>query len=194
MKNLCYFLFFAGLLLNSCQMETPVIRAFNEGNMVTTDGKNIPIKGYGSADAVTFFIVRHAEQEGNNMDDPPLTEAGKQRAARLAEVMSGVPVSLSTSTNYLRTTETANPFVFKNKGDISVYDPDNMTDHFEEILKTRKGKNVFVIGHSNSIPALLNLFSGKEVYKDIPETEYNNMYIAVVKSMGDVKVTPVIYE
>jgi 2,3-bisphosphoglycerate-dependent phosphoglycerate mutase len=193
MKNLCYFLLALSLLFSSCQMETPVVRGFNEGNMVTTDGKNIPIKGYGSADAVTFFLVRHAEK-ADNTDDPPLSEAGQKRAGRLAEVMSGVPVSLSTSTNYLRTTETANPFVFKNKGDISVYDPDNMTDHFEEILKTRKGKNVFVIGHSNSIPALLNLFSGKEVYKDIPDSEYNNMYIAVVKSMGDARITPVIYE
>ena len=40
----------------------------------------------------TFYIVRHAEKatsEGNNMmnNDPPLTEAGKERAEALKEIL-----------------------------------------------------------------------------------------------------------
>lgn len=193
MKKIFFPTLLLSFLLSACQTGTPTVRAFNDGNIITDEGKSIPIKGYGDADAVTFFIVRHADKTDAQYD-PPLSEAGYTRAKRLAEILSGVPVALSTSTNFVRTTETANPFVSKNRGEISVYDPDNMTDHFEEILKTKKGQNVFVVGHSNSVPALLNLFKGKEVYNDIPETEYDNLYIATVKKMGNAKVMELKYK
>ena len=63
-----------------------------------------------------------------------------------------------------------------------------MVDHFETILKERKGQKVLVVGHSDSVPELLNLFKGEAVYSNIADDEYGDFYIATVKEMGKASI------
>ncbi len=180
------------ILCLGCQSTSPFIASIKDGKVVTRNDKQVSIKGYDDPEATIFFLVRHAEKEDES-NDPPLSTEGVARAERLAEIMKGVKLSAATSTNYKRTTETANPTVYDQKPKISVYNPDDMTDHFEDILKNHKGGKVLVVGHSNNIPALLNLFTGKTVYTNIPGDEYSRFYIATVKSMGDASIKEFAY-
>ena len=61
----------------------------------------------------TYYIVRHAEKvvvNGNSSmmsNDPPLTEAGKERAEALKELLKTKKIGYIFSTNTIRTRSTA---------------------------------------------------------------------------------------
>jgi 2,3-bisphosphoglycerate-dependent phosphoglycerate mutase len=197
MKYTYIYLLLFTLFFSACQSQSAIIKEIKGGKIISSEGKSIDIKGYDDPEAITFFIVRHAEKETDS-NDPPLSEVGRQRAVRLASILADVPMDLATSSNYLRTTQTANPFVTNslktgNKCEISVYDPSDLPFFFDDIYETRKGQKVLVIGHSNSVPALLNLLTGKEVYTNISETEYDNFYIVSYKGHGKAKVMEMKY-
>ncbi len=195
----CFLLF--ALLFSACQSQPDIVGPIKEikgGKIISSEGESIDITGYDDPEAITFFIVRHAEKQTGDNNDPPLSELGIQRADRLASILADVPMDLATSTNFLRTTQTANPFVSKSlksekKCEISVYNPSDLSFFFDDIYEKRKGQKILVVGHSNSVPALLNLLTAKEVYTNIPETEYDNFYIVNYKGHGKAKVMAMKY-
>ncbi|MGB4846491.1 MAG: hypothetical protein WBP41_01160 [Saprospiraceae bacterium] len=52
---------------------------------------------------------------------------------------------------------------------------------------------VLIVGHSNTIPALLNLMVGANTYPDLPETEYDNLFVVNVSAKGDATVVQMKY-
>jgi bisphosphoglycerate-dependent phosphoglycerate mutase len=48
-----------------------------------------------------------------------------------------------------------------------------------KFLKDTSGKTVFVVGHSNTIPSLVNLLIGKKKYTAIEDTNNSNFYIVI---------------
>jgi broad specificity phosphatase PhoE len=40
-----------------------------------------------------------------------------------------------------------------------------------------KGKTILVVGHSNTIPALVNLLIGSAKYANLADTEYDKIWI-----------------
>ena len=90
----------------------------------------------------TVIIVRHAEKvipekDGENIDmmthDVSLTEAGEQRAAKLAQMLRESNVSAVFSTNTTRTIETVNNYADQQEIEIIIYDD---TDNLAEIIKS----------------------------------------------------------
>ena len=64
----------------------------------------------------TYYVVRHAEKAnpspGNTMsspNNPPLSDAGQQRAVALKETLKDSKIKYIFSTNTIRTTTTAEP-------------------------------------------------------------------------------------
>ncbi len=55
--------------------------------------------------ALVYIIVRHGEKE-NNGKNPHLSEAGKNRAKNLAELLKNSKIDNAYSTDYFRTRET----------------------------------------------------------------------------------------
>ncbi len=141
----------------------------------------------------TIYIVRHAEKEpvkpGAPMmeaGDPPLSEAGRQRALVLRDLLGNRNVKYIFSTNYKRTISTAQPLK-DSKGDlrIELYSSkkDSM-DAFISRLKTIRNGNVLVVGHSNTIDDLANKLCGTTVVPgDLDEKIYDNLY--AIKRKGD---------
>ena len=129
-----------------------------------------------------YYVVRHAEKEtsapGSNMmnSDPPLSEAGKQRAEALATVLASKKIGHIFSTNFNRTKSTAEPTraLFNLTTEIYAPMPDST---FIAKLKSLN-KNTLVVGHSNTIDDVVNKLCGStQVNGDLPETEYNNLFI-----------------
>jgi 2,3-bisphosphoglycerate-dependent phosphoglycerate mutase len=46
------------------------------------------------------------------------------------------------------------------------------------------GGTVLVVGHSNTIPGIVNFLTGKNEYKNFEETEYGNLIIVTVFEKG----------
>lgn len=139
----------------------------------------------------TVIFVRHAEKATLPADNPGLNEAGKLRAAELArqlvdaDVVAGIDAIYSTS--YRRTEETAQPVATALNLPITSYDAGNTETIMDEIVREHKGKIVLVVGHSNTVPALIGNMGASKKVPQINENEYDNIYIVSIPWFGKTK-------
>ncbi len=140
----------------------------------------------------TFYIVRHGEKQAptasmsrTEASDPPLSEAGLNRALALKDVLKKKKIRAVFSTNYKRTINTVKPVSEAEAVPIQLYaaSMDSMNLFIDRLKSIRKG-NVLIAGHSNTVDDLANKLTGKKVVPgDLPETEYNNLFI--IKRKGN---------
>lgn len=123
----------------------------------------------------TYYFVRHAEKDTTNPkdDDPQLTEEGIRRANYLATYFDDKELELFYSTDYSRTIQTLIPTIHKYKGNIQSYDAKKNTLFTEEFWKKTYGKNVLVIGHSNTNPKFVNEILAEKKYQELDENNYD---------------------
>jgi len=139
----------------------------------------------------TVIFVRHAEKAAMPADNPGLSEAGKQRAAELArqlvdaDVVAGIDAIYSTS--YRRTEETVQPVATALNLPVTPYDASNTETIMDEIIREHKGKIVLVVGHSNTVPALIGNMGASKNVPEISANEYDNIYIVSVPWFGKTK-------
>jgi phosphohistidine phosphatase SixA len=136
----------------------------------------------------TFILVRHAEKMADGSKNPELSEEGKLRAARLADVLMNTPVSAIYSTDFIRTRSTVELLAKSKALEILLYDPFKKED-IAKMLEDYKGKTIVVCGHSNTTPAIANYLSGSESLKEFADSEYGNMLIVTVTNIGNASVT-----
>lgn len=124
-----------------------------------------------------FYVVRHAEKASQPANNPPLTEAGSQRAEDLKKILLDKKITNIYSTQTLRTESTAKPLADVLNLPIQSYDARNQTAFIEQ-LKQLKKKNVLVVGHSNTIRYIINgLYEKDTIKKDLEDSEYNNLFV-----------------
>jgi phosphohistidine phosphatase SixA len=130
----------------------------------------------------TIYVVRHGEKalpEGTSTmmkNDPPLSDAGKERAEALKEVLKTEKIGYIFSTNTIRTQATAEPTRAYFNLSIETYSPapDSLFIHR---LKTIK-KNTLVVGHSNTVDDIVNKLCGAtKIPGDLQDTEYDNLFV-----------------
>jgi broad specificity phosphatase PhoE len=139
----------------------------------------------------TIIFVRHAEKVVSSDDDPPLSDAGRVRAAELtrqlvdADVIRGIDAIYATQ--FRRTQETAAPLADALDIPIHTYDADDTESVLEEVVRDYKGKIILVVGHSDTLPALMaNLGASKRV-PPIADGEYDNIYVVSIPWFGKTK-------
>lgn len=135
--------------------------------------------------AQTFIVVRHGEKavvatDATSMEksDPPLSEAGMQRAERLATILKDQPIVEIWSTPYRRTQATV-AVVAENAGvQIQKYSP--RADSTAALIKRIKefDEGVFLIaGHSNTLDDIVNSITGETTIPgDLDESDYGNLF------------------
>lgn len=131
----------------------------------------------------TFILVRHAEKMADGSKDPELSEVGKARALRLANMLKKQSIAAIYSTNFKRTLNTVKPLAEQLGQNILPYEP--FKD--EEIIKMvneHKGKTVLIVGHSNNIPWIANTLLGQKTFGDYDESYYENVLIVNVIEKG----------
>ncbi|MCG2612060.1 histidine phosphatase family protein [Flavobacterium sp. SM15] len=129
--------------------------------------------------STTLYFIRHAEKVDNSLN-PDLSEVGLKRAENWSKIFSAIRFDEIYSTNYKRTIETATPTAEKNKISIKIYD--HKTIDIASFIKENSGKNVLLVGHSNTIPNLVNQIIGEKVYPDIEDTTFGNLYIVTISN------------
>ena len=162
MKKYCILLFVISLSLYSCAQETEVL-----------------------VETSTFYFIRHAEKDRSSEEnsDPKLIEAGLLRAAKWSLVLENVKFDAIYSTDYNRTKQTAQPTAEKNGLELTLYDPSNIDG--KAFLEANKGKNVLVVGHSNTTPQFVNAVLGIDKYQEIDDNNNSNLYIVTVSPSGE---------
>lgn len=145
-----------------------------------------PLPAQTTAGATTIFLVRHAERANDDPRDPGLTPAGVTRAEELARVLGDAGITAIYSTPFRRTMATARPIAEKAGLQIQNYDPLDPAAMraFVETLRTARGR-ILVSGHSNTTPGLVEALGGDPV-SELPETEYDRLYILTIGRDGSV--------
>ena len=125
-----------------------------------------------------IILVRHAEKDAGK--NPSLTAEGQARAAKLNEILAKHNIDAVYSTDFNRTIETANPVANGQNLAVETYDPMQPKAFLEQIFKSHKGGTVLVIGHSNTIPQLVNMLLGEEKYEHLEEDAYSDIFIVTI--------------
>jgi broad specificity phosphatase PhoE len=141
------------------------------------------------AGATTVIVVRHAEKGTDDPRDPSLTDAGRARALALRDVLKDASVSAIYSTQYKRTRQTVEPLAAQSALTIierpvnSANSATYAADIAREVLGANRGKTIVIVGHSNTVPAIVQAFTGVPV-KAMEDTEYDHIFIVVIPASG----------
>jgi broad specificity phosphatase PhoE len=134
---------------------------------------------FGQNSSTTYYFIRHAEKVDNSKN-PDLSEIGLQRSKLWNEIFSEIKLDAIYSTDFKRTLQTVTPMATNNKISIINYDP--KTIDIESFKKNTLGKKVLVVGHSNTIPNLVNQIINKKIYNDMDDVTFGNLYIVTINS------------
>jgi broad specificity phosphatase PhoE len=122
---------------------------------VATDGCTTTAAVGAPIDETRFVIVRHAEKSSDDPKDPTLSDIGRARAQRLAELLAGERMTAVYATGYRRTQTTALPAAQAHGLEVLTYDAAMpAADFAARLRREHEGGTVLVVGHSNTVAAI----------------------------------------
>ncbi|GAB3267232.1 phosphoglycerate mutase family protein [Larkinella harenae] len=122
-----------------------------------------------------IYIVRHAEKV-SEADTSSLTAVGFERAQDLAERLDDERISLILTTPYRRTQQTALPLAHQLNLPVESYPAKPISAVVERVMWA-KGKNILVVGHSNTILDIVKGLGTKPSKSQIEADDFDNLFI-----------------
>lgn len=131
-----------------------------------------------------YYLVRHAEKDRTDPEnkDPELTPQGLLRADNWAAHFKNIPLDAIYSSDYKRTRQTATPTAVQKDLALTIYQAGKLYN--ETFLNDTSGKQILVVGHSNTIPKLVNQLIGKEQYADMDDTDNASLFVVYLDKNG----------
>ncbi len=125
-----------------------------------------------------IFLVRHAEKADDGTKDPDLNKIGQERAQKLAAMLQTAEIQGIYSSPYKRTQQTGQPLADSLRLTIQEYNP-SKPEEVKQIIDSATGKNLLIVGHSNTTPTVVNYLLGEEKYSQLDEAEYDKLFVLV---------------
>jgi phosphohistidine phosphatase SixA len=133
-------------------------------------------------------LVRHAEKASYPAGNPPLTPEGTTRANALAAALADAGVTAIITTQWTRTRDTAAPLartlnltpqvVRTGQGDTAAH-----AAAVAAAVRRHPGGIVLVVGHSNTIPAIIAALGGPRL-RDICDPVFDDLFTLVPVRAG----------
>src|SRR5687767_4136708 len=130
---------------------------------------------HAAAQTTTVLLVRHAEKVDNSTD-ALLSDAGMARAHSLIDALKAHQLTAVYTTQYQRTRLTAAHVAAAHKVTPVVLDASLSAADVAQRIKEHAGKTVLVVGHSNTVPAIIRALGGPDIGL-IPDAEYDNLFV-----------------
>ena len=136
------------------------------------------------AQPATVILVRHAEKASQTESDPVLSVEGNQRAKDLATALADAGIGSVITTHLQRTKLTAagvleatklSPIVIQAGGAA------HAADVAAAVRARPAGEVVLVVGHSNTVTAIIGALGGPKM-GNICDSQYSNLYIMQMTS------------
>lgn len=142
-----------------------------------------------------IFLVRHGETVApKGTDLRPLSEAGQRRAVLLAKLLKDAGINAIYTSDLERAVKTAEPLAEslriepKALSQLGVsFKPDDIENFVNRLRSEHRQDVVLVVGHSNSVPALMKGLGYPAEIK-IPETEFDNLFVLILANDGPSKL------
>jgi 2,3-bisphosphoglycerate-dependent phosphoglycerate mutase len=132
---------------------------------------------FGQSNTTTYYFIRHAEKVDSSQN-PDLSEKGLKRAELWNKIFSEISFNEIYSTDYKRTLQTASPTAATKKIKIKLYNPKTL--NIESFKKEALGKKVLIVGHSNTTPKFVNDIINQNLFSDIEDETFGNLYIVTI--------------
>ncbi len=128
----------------------------------------------------TFYFIRHAEKDRSNSDDvdPELSQKGLGRAMHWAEILNEVSLDAIYTTDYERTSMTAAPSAVKQDITVQYYSPGQVD--IAQFKADNLGKDVLVVGHSNTTPDFVNKMLGEERFGNMDDMDNGSLFMVQI--------------
>ncbi len=124
-----------------------------------------------SQDSATFYLIRHAEKDRTDSTNknPHLNPDGVIRAENWGRILEKIELDEIYSSSYYRTQETAFPSALVHELKIRTYVPGKL--YSQQWVSSCFGKTILIVGHSNTIPQLVNKLIQTNKFKNIPDDQ-----------------------
>ncbi len=132
---------------------------------------------FGQNTITQYYFIRHAEKVDSSKN-PDLSEKGLEKAQQWKTLFSKINFDAVYSTDFNRTLQTIQPIVADNNQLLKIYNP-KMID-IEAFKKETHGKTILIVGHSNTIPNMVNQIIKENKYTNIEENQFGNLYIVTL--------------
>jgi phosphohistidine phosphatase SixA len=129
---------------------------------------------WNASNTTTVVLVRHAEKMPDPPDNPALSPAGAYRAKALAGWLADSDLARIYVSEFLRTRQTAEP-VAAGSGVAIVEVPADDVAGLVRAVRGHRGETVLVVGHSNTVPAVIEALGGDRV--EIGEKDYSRLFV-----------------
>lgn len=133
-----------------------------------------------STQPALIILVRHAEKSTVGGTDPDLSDAGQARAKALVAAIADAHVTAIVTTTYKRTSQTADPIAAAHNITIEKVGLDGGTAmHVAAVaaaVRKHPGEVVLVVGHSNTIPAIVTALGGPKL-PDLCDAAYATLFM-----------------
>jgi len=139
------------------------------------------------AQTTTVIVVRHAER-ADTTQQSQLSDAGRARAESLAAALANARIDAIYVTQYPRSLLTAEPLARRLGLTPRVVQAGGATSAHAQAVADRirteaAGRTVLVIGHSNTVPAIVAALGGGDVGA-IESAEHDHMFIVLSDESG----------
>lgn len=131
-----------------------------------------------------IFFIRHAEKESDGTDDPPLSALGITRAGRWRTFFDDINFDEIYTTKFIRNTQTVDHVFGKSADNVKYYSALSFDISVE--LGRVFGKKIAIIGHSNTIPGMVNRLVTDRQYDAMDFRNYELIYQVTIDSSGGV--------
>jgi 2,3-bisphosphoglycerate-dependent phosphoglycerate mutase len=132
---------------------------------------------FAQSNTTTYYFIRHAEKVDNSQN-PDLSEKGLKRAELWNKTFSEISFDEIYSTDYKRTIQTASPTATTKKIEVKIYNPKTL--NIDSFKKETSGKKVLIVGHSNTTPKFVNDIINQNLFSDIEDETFGNLYIVTI--------------
>jgi broad specificity phosphatase PhoE len=128
------------------------------------------------------IVVRHAERADGGAAasmagtpaDPLLSAAGEARAAKLAGMLDESGITAIVVTEFRRTQDTAKPIAAKLALTPEIVKAADTQELLARLKTTHANDVVLVVGHSNTIPAIVKGLTGRDI--TVADSQYNDIF------------------
>lgn len=146
------------------------------------------------AETTTVIVVRHAEKVTDPaVSDPVLTEAGQERALRLAQLLGSQPLAAIYVSDTKRTQLTAAPLAARLARAPIVRPGREVEGILADIGERYVGETILIVGHSNTVPQFVSRLSRGRVTPTLAEDEFDAIFVVTVTRFGPASVTTLRY-
>ena len=130
-----------------------------------------------------IYVLRHTEKEDDISEDPLLSEAGKIRAKYWKQVLANIEFDQIYTTDLKRNIETAETLAENYQIKPEFYYP--LSFDIVNFINEVQGQKVLIIGHSNTIPDMVNRLIGESTYPPMSHTDYDKLFVITINANGD---------